>query len=230
MKKSSFPEKEEKRSWKREILFFFYPPKCAGCHKTGYDGLCPVCRENVELAFQPKKFLASGGNGFADEMIGLFSYSVPPVQTMLFDWKENDYRDLHEILGEYVERSARMSLFPKDIDLVTFSPRRKSARRRTGLDQAECLAREVAARLGLPFEPLLARRGFSLPQHRLRGKAREKNVQNRFIPTKPLHGERVLLVDDIVTTGESAKEGARVLKGAGAWRVSVFCLARPREK
>lgn len=227
MKESDFFEKEEKRSWKRELLFFFYPPKCAGCHKIGYEGLCPECREKADHAFQPKKFLAFGGNGFADEMIGLFSYSVPPVQTMLFDWKDNDYEDLHEILGEYVERSTRLSLFPKDIDLVTFSPRRKSARRRAGLDQAECIAREIAARLDLPFEPLLARRGLSRPQHRLRGKARERNVRNRFVPTKALHGERVLLVDDIVTSGESAKEGARILKKAGAWKVSVFCIARP---
>jgi ComF family protein len=217
--------KEEKLSWKKKILFFFFPPQCAVCGKMGQEGLCPECRREVEENFEPKKYLAWGGNGFADEMLSLFPYDCRPVQTMLFDFKKNDYEDIASLFGEYIVRGAKSRLFYKNIDLVTFSPRRKSARRSAGFDQAESLAKIVARRLGLPYEPLLVRRGFSRAQHKMKGEDREKNVRGVFQPLRKLDGETVLLIDDIVTTGASARECARVLKKSGAMKVFVLSLA-----
>ncbi len=217
--------KEEKLSLKKRLLFFFFPPKCASCGECGWEGLCPRCRERVEKAFSPKQFLARGGNGFADRMLSLFPYEVPEVKRMLLDWKRNDFHDLHLIFGEYLERAAWKKSFYRNIDLVTFAPRRASARRYAGFDQAEQMAKEVSQRLNIPFEPLLSRHGFSRSQHKLPSRLREKNVHGVFRPLRPLHGETVLLIDDIVTTGASARECARILKGCGAMRVYILSLA-----
>ena len=218
---------KEEKSLKEKLLFFFFPPKCAVCQRAGYENLCPDCREKMEEAFHAKKFLSYGGNGFVDEMISLFPYENRCVRRLLFDWKQNDYRDLHEIFGGFSHRAIERMHLAEKVDLVTFLPRRAGARRKAGFDQARCLAEEIARREQLPFEALLKRRGLSRPQHHLSGEQREKNVAGRFTATRALWGETILLVDDIVTSGASAREGARILKRAGAMKVIVFSLAHP---
>ena len=218
---------KERRGWKEAILSFFFPPQCAACRECGWSPLCPACREALEEAFSPGKYLAHGGNGFADEMLALFPYGDPTVKALIFGWKEHDYPDYARIFGEYVARAAEKKLFSAAPEVVTFVPRRRRDRKRAGFDHAEALARAVAEQLGLPCEPLLERRGVSLKQHRLSRERRLKNVTGVFHAAKPLRGGNVLLVDDVVTTGASARECARVLKKAGAQKVFVLSLAHP---
>lgn len=215
----------DKKDWFSSVLRFFFPPKCAACKTCGFEGLCPACKERVEEDYFPKRYLASGGNGFADGMLSLFPYESESVLPLLFEWKRENYNDLPGIFGEYVARAAKETEYFREIDLVTFAPRRRWARFSAGFDQAEELAKEISRRLEIPLETLLARRGFSLAQHRMRGEQRERNVHGVFRPLRSLEGETVLLVDDIVTTGASVKECARVLKQCGAMKVFVFSLA-----
>ena len=202
---------------------FFFPLKCDICKEPAKEVLCPRCREALRGVYAPKAFLAKGGNGFADGMVALFSFDSLPVKILLYDGKSRDYGHTDLLFGEAVERAKK--LLPR-ADLVTFAPRRPAAKRRTGFDQGEGIARAVAHRLGIPFQDLLERKGFSVPQHRLKGDAREENVRGVFHPRTLLAGETVLLVDDIVTTGASVRECARVLKGAGAQKVFVLALAK----
>ncbi len=207
------------------ILSFFFPKKCAVCKECGYDPLCPRCREALSLTFQPKKFLSLGGNGFADEMLALFPYSEHAVKILVFGWKQHRYASYPAIFGEYVKRTMADKVAFSNIDLVTFAPRRASATRSAGFDQAQELATEVANILDKPLETLLARRGFSRAQRTLSAQERIQNVAGIFYPTRALEGETVLLIDDVVTTGATVRECARVLKGAGAQKVYVLTLA-----
>lgn len=209
----------------KTLVRFLYPPKCAVCGKIGEENLCPDCQKELDSLFKPQKFLAVGGNAFADEMITLFPYKERPVQKLLLDWKSVDYTDLHIIFTRYMEKAAKKGLFPHNIHCISYLPRRNSARRSAGFDQAEKIAVELGKILDLPVRPLLQRRGFSKPQRKAAFRDREKNVKGRFHPTESFAGENILLVDDIITTGETGKEGARVLKKAGAMKVYIFSLA-----
>ena len=207
------------------LVRFLYPPKCALCGMIGEENLCKKCKEELDRLFKPQKFLAHGGNGFVDEMITLFPYRERTVQKLLIDWKRVDYLDLHKIFPPYMSKAVKKGLFPSGIHHISYLPRRKPARRAAGFDQAEKIARELGVLLDLPVEPLLARRGHSKPQRKAAFRDREKNVRGKFVPLREFAGENILLVDDIITTGETAKEGARVLKKAGAMKVTVFSLA-----
>lgn len=207
------------------ILFFFFPPKCALCKKVGFEGLCPECQKRLDSFFQPKKFLAKGGNAHADAMMALFPFRAPEVKKLLLDWKREDYEDLHLIFRRYFEKAATKKIFPSEIHAITYLPRTKSSRRKMGLDQAECIAKELSLAFKIPFAPMLARCGKSRAQHEMQGDQREENVRGKFNATKCFAGENILLVDDIITTGASAREGARILKKAGAMKVFVFSLA-----
>ena len=210
---------------KENLLFFFFPPKCALCGKVGFDGLCPRCKEEMDRIFKPQKFMTTGGIGFADGMVCLFPYRNEAVKKLLFDWKRENYNDLTAIFTPYVETAMKKDLLPKEIHCISFLPRRRIARRKAGFDQAEEIGKIVANTLSIPQETLLVRKGFSKPQRKAKFEKRDENVRGVFAATKEFQGETVLLIDDIVTTGATAKEGARILKQAGAMKVYILSLA-----
>lgn len=212
------------RLWER-LLFFLYPPKCAVCGAMGYEPLCPACEKQLREAFAPRKFLANGGNGFADGMYALFPYGEYAVKKLLFDWKQEDFRDLPVIFTPYMQKFVKKKLLPEKIHCIAYLPRRQAARRKAGFDQAQRMAAVYARLQELPLEPLLIRQGHAKPQHKAKYEKREKNVRGAFRAARELEGETVLLIDDIVTTGSTAREGARILKQAGAMKVYILSLA-----
>jgi ComF family protein len=117
-------------------------------------------------------------------------------------------------------------------ELVTWVPVHPSRRRERGFDQAEELARHMAARLRLPVAPLLARRQRTAAQHALGQAQRRANTAGVFVARDDamprLRGRWVLVVDDILTTGATLGGCADALLEAGASAVSAIALARDR--
>jgi ComF family protein len=98
-----------------------------------------------------------------------------------------------------------------------------------GFNQAALLAAEVARRLDLPLDTTaMSRQRFTPPQTAQHHDERIKNVRRAFTVTDPerVKNRRILIVDDVMTTGATVDECARVLIAAGAACVDVFTLAR----
>ncbi len=113
-------------------------------------------------------------------------------------------------------------------ELVVPIPMHWWQRAQRGANAPEPIAARLAARLELPVYPTLRRARATQPQHHLGRAARQKNVRGSFRIRRGYHchGARVLLVDDVVTTGATVNEAARVLLAAGAQAVAVAALAR----
>lgn len=114
------------------------------------------------------------------------------------------------------------------IDLVTWVPIHPRKLKLRGYNQAELLAKALSFNLGLPCMDLLSKKKETKPQSKLNREERLKNILGVFEP-KPsimVFGKRILLVDDVITTGATASECARVLKKMGAEKVYVLALAR----
>ena len=111
------------------------------------------------------------------------------------------------------------------VTAVPMSPKRRAAR---GYDQAELLGRGVASRLGLPYAAYLAKVRENELQHLLSKAERRENVREAFsiVPDQDPAGKKLLLVDDIVTTGATLAECAGVLYEGGA--AEVLCLTAAR--
>ena len=106
-------------------------------------------------------------------------------------------------------------------DIVTWAPTARSRLARRGYDPAELLARSLARRLGVPCRCLLRRAPHSGPQS---GKNREARMEGpRFVGRAPAPPGRVLVVDDVITTGATLLAATDALLRAGAR--SVTCLA-----
>lgn len=148
-----------------------------------------------------------------------FLYEGPiaaAIRGMKFSGWHGLARHLAGAMVEVLELSA---------DVVTWVPLSSRRRARRGFDQAELLARAVAARSGLPVARLLRRVRETRAQARLTGPDRRRALAGAFASVRA-PPERVLLVDDVLTTGSTAAACAEVLREAGARRVMVLTAAR----
>lgn len=120
----------------------------------------------------------------------------------------------------------------KNPDLIVPVPlhwKRKFVR---GFNQSQWLANYLGRQLEINVDSkLLTRTRNTPPQQQLKRKQRQKNLKGAFQVNHTLNGQHIALIDDVVTTGSTASELARLLKKAGASRVDIWCLARtPLEK
>jgi len=113
----------------------------------------------------------------------------------------------------------------RHFDVITAVPIAPSRHRERGYNQAELIARRVAAELGLPYRSLLLRFG-ARHQTGQRRNDRLSQVKGVFELKRSLHGETVLVVDDVITTGATLAECAVVLRQAGAGEVWGAAVAR----
>ena len=116
---------------------------------------------------------------------------------------------------------------PAGQPVVTFVPRRASAVRRIGHDQAKELAHALAKRLSLPCMPLICRRGKADEQKQLGAEQRLQSAARSFALRESVDvlGKTVVLVDDICTTGASLARCTALLREGGAARVIAVCVA-----
>ena len=127
-------------------------------------------------------------------------------------------REAYKTHGSWIRRVAPDALIP-----VPLHPKR---RRERGYNQAELIAEELARLTGIPVEKkLLLRTVHTQPQRRLSAKERKNNLKNAFQMSKKIvQLEKVLLIDDIYTTGSTVDAAAEVLMSAGVKKVYVLCI------
>jgi ComF family protein len=111
------------------------------------------------------------------------------------------------------------------LDLVTSVPVSPGRLRERGYNQSELVARQLARRVGLPYRALLARTTSGHQLGAARG-TRLEQVKGAFHARRALGAERVLIVDDVITTGATLSECAEVLMAAGAGSVWGAAVAR----
>ncbi|MBP5618487.1 MAG: ComF family protein, partial [Clostridia bacterium] len=112
-----------------------------------------------------------------------------------------------------------------DPDVVTFIPSAYGDHVTRGYNTAAKIAEHAGKHLGLPVKPLLKKALLTRTQHSLSASARRQNIENAYAVRGDIRGKRVLLVDDVVTTGSTLAECARVLLEAGAAAVWPIAYA-----
>ena len=212
----------------RALLELIYPirAECMGCGaKTGFerDWLCEDCRQAlanrwVGAAPPPEGGLIDGA------AYGYFYRG--PAGGLVRNLKYRGVSRLAEPMGRQMVRALE-GLQPAHIDCVTPVPMHVRRVRKRGVNQALLLAREVADGLQLPLEEALVRTRNTLQQARLDEAKRMHNLDGAFAVAGNVAGKRVLLVDDVCTTGATANACAEALlkEGAGAVLLVCFCLA-----
>jgi ComF family protein len=189
---------------------------CATCARSlaGYalpaNYRCGACRQN------PPSY---------DRLIALWSYQ-PPLDAVVqaFKFQRLDYLGRHLATALASEVGSRIG----EIDRVVPLPLHWRRRLARGYNQAERIARPLAGLLGLPFAAALVRRRATPPQSLLGREERLANLRQAFNVSRPaqVRGLRILLVDDVTTTGATLDAAARTLKKAGAAAVVALVAGR----
>jgi len=153
-----------------------------------------------------------------------------PVRALVLLYKERGRYPLAALLGTAVARAVRRRWPGEAFDCVAWVPSPFLRRMARGFEPAGLVAREAARRLGLPARRLLRCRKRPRPQKGLSAAARRRNVRGAFSAgNRNLKGLRILLVDDVRTTGATLSEAARTLRRRGARvKAATFACVPPR--
>lgn len=211
------------------------PTRCSACDAYGLL-LCQKCRTLIQM-YAPyqacKRCAAPYGELICTECVDTdFAFSAAVVLgtfesglgRSIVIYKDANERRLGRYLGILLGARIRIE-FGEWGDVATWLPPHPKALRRRGFDHGMELAQSVAASSGLCAHPLLSRHSFA-DMRSLNREDRLRAVSHAFQTTDTLKGLRVLLVDDVITTGASANAGAQALIEAGAAEVRVAAIAR----
>lgn len=223
-----------------------YPPACLACPvlTAAPGGLCPSCWQALPVVDRP--FCERLGTPFALDIGGTLlspaAIADPPVfgraravarfdgtaRTLVHRLKYSDRLDLAPAMGRWMARAGREVLAQADVLVPVPLHRWRLWRRR--FNQAAALAAAVSRETGVPLlYDALARSRSTRSQVGLTRAERARNLQGVFrVPQEArplLQGRRVVLVDDVMTTGSTANAASRALMRAGAAQVDVLLFA-----
>lgn len=224
-----------------------FPKECAGCNKEG-QWLCPDCREQIKFFFPQTCLICdkevkegilcrkcSPGRHLKN-IIPIMDYNNEIVASVIKYWKyyfiKDISRDLAHVIVRHLEHQQKGSSFlykyiNSSSTLLIPVPLHPKRLKRRGFNQATEVAESLSEYFDLPLSCQLHRIQNKKPQTKLSGKERENNLKNCFAwKGGDLSGYKVVLIDDVVTTGATMFECASTLKANGAKNILGLAVAR----
>lgn len=225
------------------ILDLLFPKFCINCKKEG-EYLCQDCQAlldisefNYCLCEHPLRMPDPGKckRCFSKKLNGLFSavpYQNALVQKMIKIFKYEPYaKELAKPLSSLI--LAHFELIEKNFGTLEYSlipvPLHKKRLKQRGFNQAEEIGKILSESLGIPLlKNILIRVKETLPQAELKAREREENIKGAFaiIHKNSIERKKILLVDDVYTTGATLEECAKILKFSGVKEVWGITVAR----
>ena len=211
-----------------KLLNLLFPPRCPFCRAILKDHeklLCLACRKNLPWTPPPAQ-----KQRFRNVEVCVSPlYYDGDVRRSLLRYKFSGMSLYAPKYARLMAECVRKNV--PDFDLISWTPLGRKRLKKRGYDQAGLLAQELSALLQKPCVQLLVKTADNPPQSGTgSAEKRRANVSGVYRALDPgfIRDKRVLLIDDIVTTGATISECARVLKASGARSVCAAALARSR--
>jgi ComF family protein len=215
--------------------------QCIYCLQDSHANICPDCLDALPLLGQhcPKcsepnhhgqlcGHCLSTAPAF-DEVLCPFEYQ-PPISDLIHRWKNRQHTQGIEILIQRLTQT----LSTHNFDYIVPVPYHWKKLLLRGQNPVRTLAKQLSKQLHTPLIDAVIRTKFGIPQQGLDRKKRIANLHGAFalIPNKrlSLKHKNIVLVDDVVTTGTTCNHISKLLKSAGAYSVTLACLARTPAK
>ena len=200
---------------------------CDACIKTAGESMasiCPVCLKETRLCLCKNKHLDSH---FVKGHIKLYKYAdkdfSAPYDAAIYSIKRAERDDIFKLLARELADAVRGHGIKLDGTVITNIPRRKSAIVRFGTDHAKLLAERVAEELSIEYAELL-RSTAKTAQKSLKGEERIANTEFSVFREADLSGRRVIILDDVVTTGASMGSAATFIRSMGAKEIYALSV------
>ena len=220
----------------KKSIFLLFPNRCGVCNRVldFNESFCPVCEAKLKRISHYVALLWSHGNTtFRPEYLKpKFAGCLAPFmhsggsRKYIYSYKFKNRLELAEPIAKEMEDVYDKYYRDYNMDMMTAVPMRFTARIARGYDQVDELCKQLTKSINLPYVKLLKQTGKKKPQHTIgSARLRPKNVRGiySFVGKEDIKGKTILLVDDIITTGSTVNECAKVLRKAGA--KAVYCLS-----
>jgi ComF family protein len=221
------------------ILATLFPDTCVLCGAPGWQGLdlCARCHADLPHNDHPCPRCALPLPAAAQSLCGMcqkhppaFDHACIPLRYegatahLVTGLKFHGQMNHARLMGELLYQAVRHQDLPDCLIAVPLHIRRQ---RQRGFNQALEIARTCARRLALPLDcTSLARTTATRAQTRLTARERQKNPRGAFRIVRNIQAKHIALIDDVVTTGSTVNEIAKLLKSAGIRRVDIWAVAR----
>lgn len=227
----------------KKVLGIIYPKRCPICgeivsqkeqlicgeckNKLVYikNPRCKKCGKPLEFAKEEYCRDCKRRKHYFEEGRAVWLYSKE-MRSSIYRFKYDNKREYAEFYTEELVRIYGSWIKRLQIDAIVPIPLHEKRKKIRGFNQAEVLANQIGEKMNLPVMPkLMIRQKNTIAQKELNDKERQENVKNAFkIPYNEVQLKKVLLVDDIYTTGSTIDAAAKALKGKGVEKVYYICL------
>jgi len=231
-----------------KLLNILFPVKCVCCrtiseNADGEDILCQNCREilsrestyNCKKCGKPPYLCICKKVKHIDGLVFLYFYSGDKIRQAIYKVKKANLYYINDFFAKGMYNSLKVSdkININDIDIITSTPRIQSSIKLYGYNQTEVLAKIISRYAGVKYMPVIeATKKYTIEQKSLRRNERALNVLNKFTVVKNMRKNKnlltdknILIIDDVVTTGSTLSECARIIKNMGAKSVRALCIA-----
>ncbi len=219
------------------LIDLLFPPRCVNCKRVG-SWFCPLCQSSIEFIRAP--YCRQCGRPDLESPCHLcrqfpltidgmraVAYFEGALRQAIHAFKYQRRVDLAPLWGEMLAVYARAESISYDVIIPI--PLHRERERARGYNQAALLARALAApRTAIIWEDALTRTRATRPQMELDAAERRANVRDAFAASARVRAHRVLLIDDVCTTGATMEACSVALKNQGAQSVWGLALARGR--
>ncbi len=231
----------KRKEWLERVISWFYPRRCPVCEEIVLfpDKICPSCRKKLHYIKEPickccgKELLEKEAELCYDcsrrkksFRRGICLYSYASVKEPLLAIKYQNKKEYADFFAEeFVLRKGR-ELRDLKAEGILPVPMYAGKKRRRGFNQAELLAKKIGKELQIPvYTKVLTRTKATVAQKELGQSQRMKNLEQAFFVENSRGLRRVILFDDIYTTGATAEACSRVLRRAGIEEIYIAAVA-----
>lgn len=224
-----------------DFVTLFFPRYCLACSNSlvgGEETLCTRCIMDL-----PKTNCLPGDNPVVDKLAGRLKLTYGAaflklkkggiVQKMLHQLKYNQHPEIGVKLGKVFGQELKKYGLDQSIDIIIPVPLHASRKRKRGYNQSSKFAEGLSYSLGVPWDESISYRKTSTKTQTRKSKTeRWENVKDVFsiAHTEALEGKRILLVDDVITTGATLEACGRHLLDEGCASLSVACIAEAQNR
>ena len=207
------------------LLDLIYPPTCGICGKINKRSLCKKC----EIKIKPCQIntIENVNNKYFDYQIKILKYENL-VRNKIIDYKFNEKSYLHKTFTKIILNNKKICSFLKKYDIIIHVPMHSKRKLIRGYNQTELIAKDLAKELQIKsVNNNLVKIKDTAKQSTLTKEQRKLNIKNVFKIKKAeeIKNKKIILFDDIYTTGSTVNECSKVLKQAGAKEITVLTLA-----
>ena len=211
-----------------DILNLVYPPVCGFCGNIYENYICKKCIVKIKQYEIENKKNYNNKKMYFDEFYSIFKYEGI-IRDTLIKYKFQNKAYLYKTFSKIILNNKKICGILKKYDIIIPVPIHKKRKHQRGYNQTELIAREIANNTNLQLEnKVLFKQKNVISQSELSKIDRKENIKNAFMiqNIEKIKNKKVIIFDDIYTTGSTVNECARVLKKAGTSFIGVLTFSK----